>query len=113
MRRLLQKILQEAGYSNFVEASNGEEAIAKFRAEKPDLVLLDIVMEKMDGLNVLHEIGKEARVIVISSVGQQGTISEAHASGALDYIVKPFDPKDVAAKVSKALAEDHHPVTSS
>lgn len=103
MRKVLKDILTQAGLTNFVEAENGREAIDKFRSEKPDLVLLDIIMPEIDGIAVLKEIGKEAKVIVVSAVGQDQMIEEAKQFGALGYIVKPFEKDKVMEEVKKVL----------
>lgn len=106
MRKILINILQKEGYKEVFEAKDGEEAIAKFKSEKPDLVLLDIIMEKKDGIEALKDIMKadrKAKVIMISAVGQEQMIKEALKLGAKDYIVKPFDAKKVADSVKKIL----------
>ena len=107
MRKILIKILGEMGHKEIVEASDGAEGVQKFTSDKPDLVLLDIIMEKKDGIQVLKEIkalDKAAKVIMVSAVGQEQMVKEALKSGALDFIVKPFDNKSVKEKVTKALA---------
>lgn len=101
MRKVLRDILAEVGFKSFIECENGNECLEKYKSEKPGLVLLDIIMPEVDGIEVLKQIGKEAKVIVISAVGQDKMIEEAKGHGALDYIVKPFDKKDVLAKVEK------------
>jgi two-component system, chemotaxis family, chemotaxis protein CheY len=102
MRSVLKDILDTEGYES-IEAENGKEAIEKFEAEKPDLLLLDIVMPEVDGKEVLEKIGKQAKIIVISAVGQEKMVEEAKALGALDYIVKPFDSKKVVETIKKAV----------
>jgi len=103
MRNVLKNILQTAGLENFVEASDGDEAIAKFNSDKPDLVLLDIIMPNKGGIEVLEEIGDQGKFIVISAVGQDTIIKEAKEKGASGYIVKPFDNAKVVAEVEKVL----------
>lgn len=103
MRASLKDIFAESGHT-FIEAVNGKDALDKFEIEKPDLVLLDVIMPEIDGLEVLKKISKNAKIIVISAVGQEKMINEAMELGALDYIVKPFEAKkviDVAKKVLK------------
>ena len=104
MRKVLIGILEEAGYKNFTEASNGKEAIEQFNAEKPDLILLDYVMPESNGKDVLEAIGKEAKILMISAVGQEQVVEEAKALGALGYIVKPFDRKQVIDEINKVIA---------
>jgi chemotaxis response regulator CheB len=62
MRKVLRDIFESAGFLNFIEAGNGNEAIEKFKTEKPDFVFLDVIMPDVNGMDVLREIGKEAWV---------------------------------------------------
>jgi two-component system chemotaxis response regulator CheY len=103
MRKVLRDIFESAGYTNFVEAGNGREALERWKSEKPDFMFLDIIMPEMNGMDVLREIGREAKVIVVSAVGQKEMIEEAKALGALDYVVKPFDRDQVLEKTEKYL----------
>ena len=106
MRTLLKNTLKKANIASFAEAENGKDAIDKFKKEKPDLVLLDIIMEKKDGVEALKAIKKvspKAKVIMITAVGQEQMVREAMKSGAEDYIVKPFNSAKVVATVKKAL----------
>lgn len=100
MRGLLKDIISAEGHE-IIEAENGKEALDKYEKEKPDLTLLDIIMPEVDGLEVLKKIGKTAKVIVISAVGQEKMVEEAKGFGALDYIVKPFDNKKVLEVIKK------------
>ncbi len=104
MRKVLKDILQGMGFSHFFEAENGVEALATYRTEKPGLVLLDIIMPEKDGMEVLKEIGKEAKIVVISAVGQEGMMEEAKKMGALDYLTKPFDKGNVEKVLERVLA---------
>ena len=103
MRKVLVDVLTTAGFSNFVECANGTEALAKYASEKPDLCLFDIVMPEMTGLDALKKIGSEAKVLMISAVGQENMINEAKQNGAKGYIVKPFDNKQVLEEIAKVL----------
>lgn len=102
MRNVLKDILSEQGH-DLIEAANGKETLEKYDVEKPDLVLLDIIMPEVDGMEVLRKIGRTAKIVVISAVGQEKMIEEAKKLGALDYIVKPFDNDKVLEAVKKAL----------
>lgn len=102
MRTNLKDILTEEKHQ-ITEAADGKEALEKFETVKPDLVLLDIIMPEVDGIEVLKKIGKTAKVIVISAVGQEKMVDEAKALGALDYIVKPFENEKVLEVVKNAL----------
>ena len=103
MRKVLRDIFESAGYTNFVEAGNGREALERWKTEKPDFMFLDIIMPEMNGMDVLREIGREAQIIVVSAVGQKEMVDEAKALGALDYVVKPFDRDQVLEKTQKYL----------
>jgi two-component system, chemotaxis family, chemotaxis protein CheY len=103
MRNVLRDILSKEGHT-LIEAENGVQAMEKFDLEKPDMVLLDIIMPQADGLEVLKKIGKTAKVIVISAVGQEKMVEEAKDLGALDYIVKPFDNQNVLEVVKKHVS---------
>ena len=105
MRMRCSKLLTENGYE-VVEAENGLDAIAKYKETKPDAVLLDITMPEMDGLTALKEIRKvdpEAKVAMVTAMGQQSMIMDAIKSGAKDFVVKPFQPDRVLAAVKKLV----------
>ena len=102
MRNLLKDILAEVGYE-VIEAEDGKSALEQFKDNSPDLVLLDIIMPEVDGIDVLKEIGKTAKIVVISAVGQEKMVEDAKELGALDYIVKPFESDKVLETVKKAL----------
>ena len=106
MRKILKNILTKEGYTDISEASNGEEIVEKFKKEKPNLVLLDIIMERKDGIETLKEItkiDKNAKVIMVSAVGQDQMVKEAVTLGAEDYIVKPFNTSKVVSAVKKCI----------
>lgn len=104
MRKVLKDTLESAGFSNFIECGDGKECLEKYELEKPGLVLLDIIMPEVDGMEVLKKIGKIAKVVVISAVGQEKMIEEAKELGALGYIVKPFDKKPVVDEINRVLS---------
>ena len=106
MRIMIRENLKKAGFSDFVEASNGEEAVTLFAEKQPDLTLLDITMPVKDGLTALREIRKEdpkARIVMCSAMGQESMVIEAVRSGALDFIVKPFKPERLVQTVRNVL----------
>jgi len=106
MRMRCTKLLKENGYE-VVEAENGLDAISKYKDTKPDAVLLDITMPEMDGLTALKEIRKvdpEAKVAMVTAMGQQSMIMDAIKSGAKDFVVKPFQPDRVLAAVKKLVS---------
>ena len=92
-RELLAEFLMGKGYE-VLTASNGEEALGKVKEDRPHLILLDICMPKMDGLEVLkqvREIDHEVGVIMVTAVHQEETGRQALKLGAFDYITKPLD----------------------
>ena len=109
-RRTLRRILEPAGYE-VVEADDGMTALEMYFLEKPDLVLLDLVMKGMYGLDVLvklREMDQEARVVVASADIQSSTRKMVDEAGALGFITKPFVSEQVIAAVETALAEGAH-----
>jgi CheY-like chemotaxis protein len=107
---LLQKRLSKEGYEVFV-ARDGEEGLKKMRKmdPKPDLILLDIIMPKMGGFEVMEEMLKDKSlknipVIVISNSGQPVELDKAKNLGAKDWLIKTeFDPGEVLEKVKKQI----------
>ncbi len=106
---LLEKKLKERGYEVSV-ARDGIEGLDKMRKEKQDLVLLDVIMPKMGGFEVLEEINKDPElkkvpVIIISNSGQPVEIDRALKLGVKDYLIKTqFDPQEVIEKVEKWIS---------
>lgn len=93
MREMIKEIIQQAGYEVIGEASNGKEVVEKFHELKPDVTTMDIVMPLQSGIEAVREIKKEskdAKVIMISALGQDSLVIEALDAGAKDFIVKPF-----------------------
>ncbi|PLX27051.1 two-component system response regulator [Candidatus Parcubacteria bacterium] len=101
MRKMLIEILNEGGYTEIIEAENGKIALEKIESENPDLVLLDIIMPEVDGVEVTKQAGKKVKIIIISAIGQEGVIKEAQDNGALGFIVKPFKKEQVLEEVGK------------
>ncbi|MDO9107377.1 MAG: response regulator, partial [Coriobacteriia bacterium] len=94
MRMMIRDILAKEGYV-IHEAVNGRDAVDKYRELHPDLVTMDITMPEMSGLEALRAIrsvDSAARVLMVSAMGQQKMIVEALESGAMDFLVKPFQP---------------------
>jgi two-component system chemotaxis response regulator CheY len=76
MRQVLKGILSGAGYTNFVEFGDGQDCLDNYEKEKPDLILLDIIMPNVTGLDVLKQIGKKVKIIIISAVGHEKIVEE-------------------------------------
>lgn len=108
MRMMIKDNLKKAGFTDFIEAGDGEQAVIKFQDEMPGLVLLDITMPNMDGIEVLRSIKQtnpDAKVVMCSAMGQEGLVVEAIKLGALDFIVKPFKPERLIQTVRNVLGQ--------
>ena len=95
-RKKLKDCILSMGCAEVFEAADGEEAIAQYEANRPNLVFMDIVMPKKDGLEAVTEILKidsNAKIVMASSVGTQSFLKDAIKAGAFDFLQKPFDPK--------------------
>lgn len=106
MRMRTTKILQEAGY-RVLQAENGVDAVEKYYAHRPEAVLMDITMPEMDGLTALRQIraiDPQAKVAMVTALGQQKIVLEAVKCGARDFLVKPCDGDRVLAAVGKLCA---------
>ena len=108
--RLVRDTLAEAGYSPLVTGDHGDLA-AIIRAEKPALVLLDLMLPGTDGIELMRTVPELADlpVIFISGYGRDETIARALEAGAADYIVKPFSPTELAARIGAALRRRAEP----
>ncbi|MCI8992327.1 MAG: response regulator [Eubacterium sp.] len=106
MRMMIKDILTKNGYEVAGEAENGAKAVEKYNETKPDLVLMDITMPEMDGIQALKKIKEadaSANIIMCSAMGQQAMVIEAIQSGAKDFIVKPFQADRVLEAVKKVV----------
>jgi len=106
MRMMLKNILVGAGYEVAGEAENGAKGVDLYKSLKPDLVIMDIIMPEMGGIDAVREIVKgnpSAKILMCSSMGQQSLVVEAIQAGAKDFIVKPFQPSNVIEAVKKAM----------
>lgn len=106
MRMMIRDILSAEGFT-IHEAVNGRDAVEKYAEIRPDLVTMDITMPEMSGLEALRSIREKdsrARILMVSAMGQQKLIVEALESGAMDFLVKPFQPTKVLETVNKCLA---------
>ena len=106
MRMMIKDILTKNAYNIAGEAENGAKAVEKYAELKPDLVLMDITMPEMDGIEALKKIKASdpgASVIMCSAMGQQAMVIESIQSGAKDFIVKPFQADRVIEAVQKVV----------
>ena len=109
IRRLVEMTVTNAGCDVTV-ASDGEEALERVRESKPDLVILDVLMPRMDGWEVARALKSdpataEVPVMFLTSRGQEHDVLEGFDSGAVDYMVKPFSPRELQVRVRAVLAK--------
>jgi CheY-like chemotaxis protein len=107
-RRILRQALEPLGH-DVVEAGSGMAGLEAFAVQAPDLVLLDLTMEDLGGLEVLtrlRELDPAARVIVVSADIQRSTSREASAAGAFRFLGKPAEPEELIEAVNAALAAE-------
>ena len=106
MRMMIKDALTKNGYTNILEAPDGEQACTVYDAEKPDLVIMDITMPNKTGIEALCDIKAKypaAKIVMCSAMGQEAMVVEAIKLGALDFIVKPFKPDRVLQTVAKII----------
>ena len=106
MRKMIKDTLTKNGYTEVFEAVDGADAVEKFSEIAPDLVVMDITMPNMDGLEALKAIRASdgsANVVMCSAMGQESMVMDAVRSGAKDFIVKPFKPDRVLKTVTSIL----------
>ncbi len=107
MRMTIKKMLEAHNHIVIGEAENGIEAVKKFAELLPDVVLLDITMPEMNGVDALKrikEMDKDAKVVICSAMGQQTMVAQAIQYGAKDFIVKPFQEDRLIAAVEKVMS---------
>ena len=106
MRMMIKDVLTKNGFEVVGEAENGKVALEKYKELDPDLVIMDITMPEVNGIEALKSIrahNSAAKVVMCSAMGQQAMVIEAIQSGAKDFIVKPFQPDRVCDAVRKVL----------
>ncbi len=105
-RKVIIDLLRESGYEDIVEAKTGEEGLEVYEREKPDLVLLDLRMPGMQGMEVLKALKKkDAKVIVVSIVRKQETVDDVMRLGADGYLFKPVTKDNLIPPIKKVLGE--------
>jgi DNA-binding response OmpR family regulator len=107
---MMEKMILKQGPYDLVTASDGAAAVETALAERPDLILLDIVMPKMDGIEACkqirsHEATKETPIIMVTTRGESETENLAYEAGCTDYVTKPIDGPDLLSKMRKLLSE--------
>ena len=107
VRRLLHSILSKSFI--VIEAEDGRQAVDVANAQKPDVILMDMMMPKMDGLTACHLIKKDPAtktipVIMVTAIGFELNIKLSQQTGASGYVIKPFSPQDLLAKIAQVLA---------
>jgi len=105
--RLLQMTLKKTG-CEIISCKNGQEAVDRAQSDAPDLIVMDVMMPVMDGLDALAELKKNDAtagipVIMLTAKGQNLTRTEAEQSGAEHFVTKPFSPTELLAEVKKRL----------
>jgi two-component system chemotaxis response regulator CheY len=106
LRAMLKDILVNGGHEVVFEATNGLEAVERYKALRPDLVTMDITMPIMEGVEAVRAIRKldpEANIVMCSAMGQRNLIIDAIQSGAKDFIMKPFQSNRVLEAIEKAI----------
>jgi two-component system chemotaxis response regulator CheY len=106
MRMAIRNIIEKNGFTVVGEAENGAAAVIKYKELKPDLVTMDITMPEMTGIEALKAImafDPEARIVMVSAMGQQSLVMEAIMSGAKSFIVKPFKEDHVILTLNKVV----------
>ncbi|QFF98090.1 response regulator [Psychrobacillus glaciei] len=106
MRIRLKDLLTELGHEVIGEAENGKTSVEKYEKLQPDLVMMDITMPEMDGIEALIAIKKnfpDAKIIMCSAMGQKRMVLEAIQAGAKDFLIKPFTKARIEEAVAKLI----------
>jgi len=106
MRQMIREIVEAEGHEVCGEASDGIEAVEKWKELHPDLCTMDIVMPRRSGIDAVRgivELDPTARVVMCSALGQETLVNEALQAGASDFIVKPFKPESVLETLKRVL----------
>lgn len=106
MRTTIKRLLEKNGLTVVGEASNGQEGFLKYKEMKPDLVTMDITMPDVtgiEGLKLIMDYDPQARVIMVSAMGQEYLVREAVLAGAKSFIIKPFKEEYLMETIKKLL----------
>ena len=104
MRHSLRQMLEKNNYNIIGEADNGMNALIKYKQLKPDIVTMDVTMPELDGIEAVRLIKKvdpQAKIVMISAMGQESLVRDAIIAGAQGFLVKPFKEEDVVKALSK------------
>ncbi len=105
-RTMMKQMLRNSNYQVVAEAGNGEQALAEFASQRPQLVLMDVMMPDMDGVAAVRrilEIDADARIVMCSAMGAQQILLDALQAGAREYVLKPFTRQKVLEALNKAM----------
>ncbi len=110
-RQIILRFLMKAGYEEIVVAETGEEGLAKARSEKPDLIILDVMLPKFNGYKICRmlkfdEKYKNIPIIMCTSRGRESDEKLGMEVGADAYVTKDFDPPELMLKIKKLLGEE-------
>ncbi|TML42554.1 MAG: response regulator [Actinobacteria bacterium] len=113
IQKLLQVNFEMEGYS-VITASDGAEGLERARTERPDIVILDVMMPKMNGLEVASALKADAAtagipIILLSAKAQEADVQAGRQTGADDYVTKPFDPLELLERVARLVGEPSEP----
>ncbi len=106
IRKMIRELLTPLGYEIVGEAENGEKAVELYKQLKPDLVTMDITMKGLGGLEAakrIKQIDPNAKIIMVTAMGQEDYVREAVKIGVKDFVVKPFSKERFLEAVEKAL----------
>ena len=113
--RLVEIKLKKAGFE-VLTARDGEEGLQKAIAEHPDVVLMDVMMPKMDGFTAAGKIKEQVQpaplILMLTAKGQESDVVRGLSGGADDYIVKPFAPRELIARINVALIKAGKPAVA-
>ena len=111
MRKILSDIFSKEGHKVVGEAENANEAIKLYKKLKPDIVTMDIIMPEIDGVSTLKaikqilQLDKDAKIVIVSAMGQQDMVVESIQAGAKDFIVKPFQRSRIIESIARLLKD--------